>query len=76
MFCCITYSKPFQIVQENKLYNLTVLLTYMGIRSAQFQKKFRRRKEEFVRAIDKLLKSKSIAFLLSTDLVINRIFKH
>ncbi|AYO22517.1 hypothetical protein D0856_21400 [Vibrio owensii] len=29
-----------------------------------------------MRAIDKLLKSKSIAFLLSTDLVINRIFKH
>ncbi|AYO18397.1 hypothetical protein D0812_19140 [Vibrio owensii] len=29
-----------------------------------------------MRTIDKLLKSKSIAFLLSTDLVINRIFKH
>ncbi|NOI71132.1 hypothetical protein F0246_11870 [Vibrio owensii] len=29
-----------------------------------------------MRAIDKLLKSKSIAFWLSTDLVINRIFKH
>ncbi|NOJ16411.1 hypothetical protein F0239_02810 [Vibrio jasicida] len=26
--------------------------------------------------INKSLKSKSIAFLLSTDLVINRIFKH
>ncbi|NOH47903.1 hypothetical protein DA096_20675 [Vibrio rotiferianus] len=29
-----------------------------------------------MRAIDKLLKSKSIAFLLSTDLVINRIIEH
>ncbi|QGT93212.1 hypothetical protein GNY17_20310 [Vibrio parahaemolyticus] len=27
-------------------------------------------------AINKSLKSKSIAFLLSTDLVINRLFKH
>ena len=75
MFCCITYSKPFHIVQENKLYNLIVLLTLFEYRSETFKKKFCAERRDFVRAIDKLLKSKSIAFLLSTDLVINRLFK-
>ena len=38
MFCCITYSKAFQIVQENKLYNLIVLLFSRAFRSALSQK--------------------------------------
>ncbi|GAJ71287.1 hypothetical protein JCM18904_2041 [Vibrio sp. JCM 18904] len=54
------------------MYNLIVLLHSKVFRSTSFQKKVWPKNKEFVRAIDKLLKSKSIALLVSTDLVINR----